>query len=147
MSKRLLVISLSVVVLLQILGCGSTTQTVRKVEKAVPVIHPGVQDSLIALTDTVLVQDTLWFGKIKDSLNNQIGQITIDFKKKLASVNIKPRVDTLKLFFVDTIKTESKSFLPVVVDSFNWTDKLIFFGGLGILLSAIIYLRTKRGVV
>ncbi len=138
--KRILLFSS----LLMVLACSSAPTIIER-EIKVPIIIPSVRDSLIELRDTVLVKDTLWFGEVTDSLNKVIGQITVDFKKKIASLNIKSRVDTV--IYRDTLRIENTNLLPAINGIFTWWEKLIMYGGMGLIFSLLMYLRVRRGKI
>jgi len=91
-------VSLFIVVLL--LGCSSTPIIIER-EVQVPVLVPAVSDT-VTLVDSVSVIDTLWYGKIKDSLDSVIGDILVDCDKKIAAVKIYSRIDTIEVAYPDT---------------------------------------------
>lgn len=138
--KRILLFSS----LLMVLACSSAPTIIER-EIKVPIVIPSVRDSLIELRDTIMVKDTLWFGEVTDSLNKVIGQITVDFKKKIASLNIKSRVDTV--IYRDTLRIENTNLLPAINGVFTWWEKLIMYGGMGLIFSLLMYLRVKRGKI
>lgn len=88
-----------------LLGCSSTP-IIHEVEVQVPVLVPAVSDT-VTLVDSISVIDTLWYGKIKDSLDSVIGDILVDCDKKIAEVKLYSRIDTVEVAYPDTqwIKT------------------------------------------
>jgi len=138
------------IILLSSLLLLSCSQTPTIITKPVIVKVPEIRDTVITLHDTVIVRDdgisdSLWIGNVKDSLGKEIGELKVYFKKKIAELNIKARTDTL--FITDTIKVKENNILPIVTDALSWWEKTILYGGMGIIISLIIYLRVKRGKI
>jgi len=89
-----------IIVALLIFGCSSAP-IIHEVEVQVPVLVPAVSDTVM-LVDSISVIDTLWYGKIKDSLDSVIGDILVDCDKKIAAVKIYSRIDTVEVAYPDT---------------------------------------------
>jgi hypothetical protein len=124
-------------------SCSSPPTIIeRPVIIEVPV--PAIKDSLIVLKDTVIVQDSVWFGEVKDSLGKVIGDLTVFFQRKIASLNIKR--DTISVVHVirDTVYKDYHPLIPIADNLLSKTEKALLYGGLGLLLSLIVYLRVKR---
>lgn len=117
------------------------------IEKPIPVIIPELRDTTIILRDTVLVKDSVWYGEVTDSLGKVIGDLTVYFKKKIASLNLKR--DTVIVFIKDTTQSNSNldPFIRLANDNFSWWEKGILYGGLGTIISFLIFLRVKRGKI
>jgi len=133
------------VVLLFLVGCSSAPEIIIK-EIKVPYYLPAIHDT-ITLKDTVIKSDSAWIGSVTDSLGRVIGDLTVYFKKKIASINLLK--DTIYVPYKDTIQvpTNSNSILPLVNSYLSWWEKGILYGGLGTIISFLIYLRIQRGKV
>ena len=139
--------SLFIVVLL--IGCSTTEIQYRDVP--VYIHQPEITDTLW-LKDTVyyyddMVPDVLWYSDVFDSLNKKIGSVEVYYKKKIARLKLDAKTDTV--FYRDTIKVSdnSSSIITAVNSAFEWWEQGIFYGGLGLIFSFLIYLRIKRGKI
>lgn len=132
-----------IIVLFLLLGCSRTAPIV--VEKPVIVTVPEFRDTAIVLRDTVIVKDSLWYGEVTDSLGKVIGDLKIYFKKKIAELKLNEKHDTVYIKDTILVSDNSNSILPVVNTYFEWWEKALLYGGIGSILSLIIYLRVKRG--
>lgn len=145
--KLFTLLSLMGVGIFLFISCSSST-TITEREVQVPVIIPEVNDTTIYLRDTVFVQDSIWYGEIKDSLNRVIGDLKVYFSKKIAAVNIKSKPDTITVIIPDTSKENLDiQILPAISGVLSWWEKIILYGGIGSILSFLIYMRAKRGKI
>lgn len=127
---------------LLLIGCSSTP-TILEREIKVPVVTT-IHDT-ITLRDTVINQDTLWSGEVVDSLNNIIGWLKVNPNKKAAELKISKK-DTAVI--IDTVFiARDQNMIPAVVDTLSWWEQLIFYGGVGAIISLLIALRFKRGSI
>jgi hypothetical protein len=142
MIKSRLAFCYFILVVLLTFGCSSTPTII---EKPVIVLVPEIKDTAIVLRDTITVLDSAWYGEVTDSLGKVIGDLTVYFKKKIASINIKR--DTLYVLVKDTISntTNLNPIIPIISDNLSWWESFLFFGGMGLLTGLIAYLRLKRG--
>lgn len=138
-----------VFVLLFLIGCSGTNTIIREVP--IYLDRPALRDSIV-LRDSVIYKDSvaidsLWYGEVQDSLGKVIGDLKVYFKTKIAELKLNAKKDTV--WYVDTVEVNnaSNSILPVVVNSFEWWEKIILFGGLGLIISFLTYLRIKRGKI
>ena len=135
-----------ILVVLLLFGCSTSNIVYRDV----PIyIHtPPTTDTLL-LRDTIYAEtnDTLWYSDVVDSLNKKIGSVEVYYKKKIARLKLDAKTDTV--IYRDTIEVSSNtnSILPIIVNSLNWWESLLFFGGMGLLTGLIGYLRLKRGKI
>lgn len=130
------------ILLLFFIGCSSS---VKIVEKQVPVIveTPGRADT-IELKKQNEAEEPLLFGTVEDSLKNQIGELKVFFEKKIALLSLKPRVDTITVHLVDTVKIRETEFLPIVNEQLSFIEKIFLYTGIGLIFSIITYLRVKK---
>lgn len=128
-----------------LLGCSSSAPTI--IEKPVVVTVPEFRDTTIVLRDTVIVNDSLWYGEVTDSLGKVIGDLKVYFKKKIAELKLNEKRDTIYIKIPVVSDDKPNSILPVVNSYFEWWEKIILYGGIGSILSLIIYLRIKRGKI
>ena len=144
--KRLFVITgfifFNAGLLLLLIGCSGTPTILERAIK-VPVVTT-IHDTIM-LRDTVINQDTLWSSKVVDSLNTVIGWLKVNPNKKAAELKITKKNTAV---IIDTVFiSKEQNMIPVVVDTLSWWEKLIFYGGLGAIISLLIALRIKRGKV
>jgi len=66
-------------------------------------------------TVTLVTQDSLLAGEIRDSLNEVIGDILIDCSKKIAEVKLYARIDTFKVSYPDTQWVKTSDPIETVV--------------------------------
>ena len=116
-------------------GCGSTSFISTKVD-TVYITQPAILDTVL-LYDSLIINDSTWYGKIRDSLDNEIGELTVYWKKKLALANLYKRIDTVKITHIDTIKTSKTTVLETVSGFLNWWEEII------VLMVAILLLTWK----
>lgn len=129
------------------LGCSRTAPSVA----AVPFTMPAIKDSIL-LRDSVIYKDSvltdsLWYGEVTDSLGQVIGDLKVFFKKKIAELKLNEKRDTIYVEIPVLRSYKPTSLLPMVNAAFAWWEKVILYGGLGIIISGLIYLRVKRGMV
>jgi len=132
-----------------LIGCSTTEIVYRDVP--IYIHQPEITDTLW-LKDTVyyyddMLPDSVWYSDVVDSLNKKIGSVEVYYKKKIARLKLDAKTDTV--FYRDTVTYNSptNSIIPVVVNSFEWWEKTVFFGGLGMIISFLVYLRIKRGKI
>lgn len=128
-----------------IIGCSTPKVIEKPVEITIPVLKDSIvlRDSVI-LRDSVLV-DSLWFGEVRDSLGQVVGDLKVHFKKKIAELKLNEKRDTINVKIPVHRNDKSDHLLNLVNTGFEWWEKIILYGGLGLILSGIIYLRIKRG--
>lgn len=133
-----------VFVLLFLIGCSGTNTIIREVP--IYLEKPALTDT-VTLVDTVIVGDSVWYGQVNDSLGKVIGDLKVYFKKKIAELKLNATKDTV--WYVDTVEVNNATnpILPVLNSALSWWEKLILYGGLGSILSLLIYLRVKRGKI
>jgi predicted nuclease of restriction endonuclease-like RecB superfamily len=107
-------------------------------------VETTVHDTVL-LRDTVISKDSLWTGEVVDSLNNVIGWLRVYYNKKIAELSIS-KYDTLLIHDTLYISKESE-LLPTIASSLSWWEQIIFYGGIGAIISLLIALRFKRGKV
>lgn len=131
-----------IIVAFIITACSSS---VKVIERQVPVIveTPAVVDSF-ELEKKEENGDTLFYGVFKDSLQNEIGKLKVFFEKKFALISIKPRVDTITVKLVDTIKVKETEFLPIINEQLSLVEKIILYSGIGLIFSFITWWRVKK---
>lgn len=134
--RQLLAISFSVI----LIGCGSH----QVIEKPVVVTVPEIRDSVIILKDTVFVQDSVWFGEVKDSLGKVIGDLTVYYQKKIADLKLKERIDTVYKEVIIEKPSTSDQLQTIIVDSLNWYERIIYYAAIGLTLGIILYLKKKK---
>ena len=117
---------------LLLFGCSSTS-TITTID-TVYISQPAILDTIL-LYDSLIINDSTWYGKIRDSLDGEIGELTVYWKKKLASVILKQRIDTVLVTQKDTIK--STTVLETVSGFLNWWEEAI------VLMVAILLLTWK----
>ena len=117
---------------LLLFGCSSTS-TITKVD-TVYITQPAILDTIL-LYDSLIINDSTWYGKIKDSLDGEIGELTVYWKKKLASIKLKERIDTVFITRQDTLK--STTVLETVSGFLNWWEEAI------VLMVAMLLLTWK----
>ena len=125
--------SLILVGVLLLFGCSSTSTMVTKVD-TVYITQPAILDTIL-LYDSLIINDSTWYGKIRDSLDGEIGELTVYWKKKLASVKLKERIDTVFITKTDTLK--STTTLETISGFLNWWEEAI------VLMVAILLLTWK----
>lgn len=139
----------SIILIVLLYGCSGTV-----IYRDVPVyIHePEIIDTLwlkdtVYYYDNMLPADSVWYSDVVDSLNKKIGSVEVYYKKKIARLKLDAKTDTV--IYRDTIEVpnNSNSIMPVIVNSLNWWESLLFFGGAGLLAGLIGYLRLKRGKI
>lgn len=131
-------------------GC-STAQVLhsqKPTEKPFEILIPAVKDSIV-LRDSViqrdsLVIDSLWYGEVTDSVGKVIGDVKVYFKKKIAELNLNEKHDTIYVEVPVLCDDQSDHLLNLVNSGFEWWEKMILYGGLGLIISGIIYLRIRR---
>lgn len=133
-------------VLVLLSGCSSAPIIIEK-EIEVPVVVPEIRDTTILLRDTVFVKDSVWFGEVKDSVGKVIGDLTVYFQKKIASINIKPDTVLVPVIIRDTVSTDGDNLIPAVVGVLSWWEQTILYGGIGLTLALLIGMRLKRGKI
>lgn len=125
--------------ILLLVGC-SGRETVKTEIIEVPVVTPGINQDL-NLIDTVIVNDSLWYGEVIDSLNQVIGDLKVYYQTKLAKINIKPRTDTVKVEIVDTLRLPGETNVITTISGFlNWWEEAL------LILIAVLLLvwKSKR---
>lgn len=125
--------SLILVGVLLLFGCSSTSTIVTKVD-TVYITQPAILDTIL-LYDSLIINDSTWYGKIRDSLDGEIGELTVYWKKKLASVKLKERIDTVFITKTDTLK--STTTLETISGFLNWWEEAI------VLMVAVLLLTWK----
>src|SRR5574343_1414367 len=125
--------SLILVGVLLLFGCSSTSTIVTKVD-TVYITQPAILDTVL-LYDSLITNDSIWYGKIRDSLDGEIGELTVYWKKKLASVKLKERIDTVFITKTDTLK--STTTLETISGFLNWWEEAI------VLMVAVLLLTWK----
>lgn len=145
MNKILIKVLLLIMLLLSIVpnGCRSAAPVI--IEK--PIIIPGIKDTAILLRDTVIQKDSLWFGEVKDSIGREIGNLKIYFIKKLAELKINERRDTIYVKVPVAADDKPNSLLHLVNIGLEWWEKVILYGGIGIIISILIYSRANKGKI
>lgn len=125
-----------------LIACSSS---VKVIEREVPVIvETSAVSDTVTLRDTVDSNDYYLFGVISDSLKNELGNLKVFFEKKMALLSLKPKVDTITVHLIDTVRIKETQILPIVTEQLLWYEKLILFSGIGLILSFLIYLRVKK---
>lgn len=119
--------------MLLLFGCSSTSTIVTKVD-TVYITQPAILDTIL-LYDSLIINDSTWYGKIRDSLDGEIGELTVYWKKKLASVKLKERIDTVFITKTDTLK--STTTLETISGFLNWWEEAI------VLMVAVLLLTWK----
>jgi len=117
---------------LLLFGCSSTS-TITKVD-TVYITQPAILDTIL-LYDSLIINDSTWYGKIRDSLDGEIGELTVYWKKKLASIKLKERIDTVFITRQDTV--QSTTVLETISGFLNWWEEAI------VLMIAILLLTWK----
>lgn len=125
--------SLILVGVLLLFGCSSTSTIVTKVD-TVYITQPAILDTIL-LYDSLITNDSTWYGKIRDSLDGEIGELTVYWKKKLASIKLKERIDTVFITKTDTLK--STTTLETISGFLNWWEEAI------VLMVAVLLLTWK----
>lgn len=125
--------SLILVGVLLFFGCSNTSTIVTKVD-TVYITQPAILDTIL-LYDSLIINDSTWYGKIRDSLDGEIGELTVYWKKKLASVKLKERIDTVFITKTDTLK--STTTLETISGFLNWWEEAI------VLMVAVLLLTWK----
>lgn len=131
-----------ILVVVLLFGCTTPKVIIRKVE--IPYPLPAITDT-VTLRDTVIAKDSLWFGNVTDSLGKVIGDLTVYFKKKIASLNLYK--DTIYVPVKDTIEVpnNTNALIPAIVGVLSWWEQTILYGGIGLILALLIAIRTKTG--
>jgi len=117
---------------LLLFGCSSTS-TITTID-TVYISQPAILDTIL-LYDSLIINDSTWYGKIRDSLDGEIGELTVYWKKKLASIKLKERIDTVFITRQDTI--QSTTVLQTISGFLNWWEEAI------VLMVAILLLTWK----
>ena len=132
-------------IFLVVVACSSSPEIVYR---DVPVyIHTFEYADTLVLRDTVIAKDSVWYGDVVDSLNNKIGDLTVYYKNKIARISHYTKTDTFYIKDTVLVSNSTNSILPVIVDTFNFWENGLFFGGIALILGLIAYLRLKRGKV
>lgn len=127
---------ISILFILLLLGC-SVKETVKTEIIEVPVVTPGI-DQDVTLIDTVIVNDSLLYGEMIDSLNQVIGNLKVYYQNKLAKINIKPRTDTVKVEIVDTLIIPGETNVITTISGFlSWWEEAL------LILIAVLLLAWK----
>ena len=132
-------------IFLVVVACSSSPE-IQYVEKPVYIHTESYADTLV-LRDTVIAKDTVWYGDVVDSLNNKIGDLTVYYKNKIARISHYAKTDTFYIKDTIIVSNNTNSILPVIVDTFNFWENGLLFGGIGLIIGLIAYLRIKRGKV
>jgi len=136
---------LSLILVVLLIGCSTPKPII--IEREIPVPIPAYRDTTIVLRDTVVVQDSVWYGEVTDSLGKVIGDLTVYYKKKIASISLKERIVYVPI--KDTVNTSdnSGSVVPIIINTLSWWEQTILYGGMGLILSLLIAMRVKRGKI
>jgi hypothetical protein len=133
----------AVLLLIMLSGCRTAAPVI--IEKSI--VIPGIKDTAIILRDTVIQKDSLWLGEVKDSIGREIGNLKIYFSKKLAELKINERRDTIYVKVPVPADDKSGSLLHLVDIGLEWWEKIILYGGIGIIISILIYFRATKGKI
>lgn len=125
-----------ILVVLLLFGCSSTSNIITKVD-TVYIYQSAILDT-IQLYDSLIVNDSAWYGKIRDSLDNEIGDLTVYWKKKLALANLHKKIDTILIERKDTVK--STTVLETVSGFLNWWEEAIVL----VIAMLLITWKAKR---
>ena len=132
-------------IFLVVVACSSSPEIVYR---DVPVyIHTFEYADTLVLRDTVIANDPVWHADIIDSLNNKIGDLTVYYKNKIARISHYAKTDTFYIKDTIIVNGNTNSILPVIVDTFNFWENGLLFGGIGLIIGLIAYLRLKRGKI
>jgi hypothetical protein len=122
----------SFIAVLLLYGCSTPIATTNV--DTVYIYQPALIDT-VQLYDSLLVNDSTWYGKIRDSLDGEIGELTVYWKKKLASIKLKERIDTVFITRQDTV--QSTTVLETISGFLNWWEEAI------VLMVAMLLLTWK----
>lgn len=139
LSAKRQIINLSLLLLLFV---SCSTQKPIIIEK--PIIREIIIPPDTLLAPIYLNADSLT-SEFIDSLNNVIATVKIDLDKRLSKLQLNQRVATIKDTLKDTIYIyhEKEKLIPIATELLTTSEKIILFGGLGLLVSLIIYKRAK----
>lgn len=128
--------SLFLILFLLLVGCSATEQTTKTEIIEVPVVVPGLTDT-INLRDTILLKDTLWYGEVKDSLGKVVGDLKFWYERKIAELRLNKRIDTVKVKIVDTLKVKDVRVIETISGMLNWWEEAV------LILVAVLLLAWK----
>lgn len=125
-----------IVSVLLLIGCSGTFTILTRVD-TVYIDQPAIIDT-VQLYDSLMINDSTWYGKIRDSLDNEIGDLTVYWKMKLARANLYKHIDTVTIEIKDTVK--STTVLETVSGFLNWWEELILL----VVAMLLITWKAKR---
>ena len=119
--------------LVLLLTACSTAPTI--IYKEVPYYVPAVHDTITLLPDTVYAptdSNAYWSGNVEDSLNNVIGWLKVYYNKKIAELNLYPRMDTV--IITDTLYQDKTKVVQIISGLLPWWgEALLILIGAGLL--------------